>query len=442
MQGSVNQIFMTKAEPPPLAEKSKYLEAPRQIKGKTSFKHQLRDLESSHKQSPQKAGKQTPLEDQTEPAALEANQAQAVVKDVMCNQLPAVAETVPEQIPEDIKAPTQQVGQPILEAVTATLSTLPPVRTEAGQTAEIIPPAEINTGVAAAQAAEQLADTELGVIAPDKEQPDGKHSEENSTSTDRFKLMFRENRNHVLLKLTIDSERTQPTSTAEQAPGQAKKLLEFENHRLAAIQLPQEAKTAQESTAAEVTPQVDPDLVINARETPGGIRIMARSSEFSASAAQQPVQPDELFDQIVERAKLMVKMNGAEMKIDLKPDSLGKLSIKVMFEDGLVTARFVTDNHQVKQMLESNLSTLRHNLENQGIKVDRTEVEVQVGNQPDFGASNWNRESWGGQPGSKHKPVVLDENDVSVEVETAILSSPVRDAWYGYSADGGMNLLV
>lgn len=425
-----------------MPEKSKYLEAPGQKKGKPSFKHQLRHVESNHKRSPQKAAKKTSQEDQTEPAVLQGNQSQAYAKEIMCTQLPAVVETVLEQLPEEIKATTQRMLQPIMEAVTATLGTLPPVQAEAGQPAQIIPPAVINTGVAAVQTAEQLVSTELVGTGPDDEQQDGENSATNITATDRLKLMFRENSHHSLLKFKIDPEHTQPTSAAENSSGQAKKLMEFENHRLAAAQLPEEAKTSQESNTTEVKPQADPDLVINARENSGGIRIMARASEVSAATDHQPIQSDELFDQIVERAKLMVKMNGAEMKIDLKPDSLGKLSIKVMFEDGLVTARFVTDNHQVKQMLESNLGTLRHNLENQGLKVDRTEVEVQVGNQPDFGAGNWSRESWGGQPGLRHQPVVVDENDLPVELETALLSSPVRDVWDGYPADGGMNLLV
>lgn len=442
MQCSVSQMFMAKAEPPPAVEKGKSMEAPGQRKDKPSFQHKLRAVGRSHQRNPQEAGKKAALEDQTESAGLEAGQAQAVVREVMCTQLAAVMEAALEKLPDDIKATAQQLVQPLLEAAPETLRALPPVQAEAGQTTQIVPPAEANPGGPAAQAAEQLAGPELVTTAPGEEQQDGENSDESSAHADRFKLIFRENRNHVLLKLKLGPEDAQANPAADHAPGQAKKLMEFENHRLEASQLPTGPKPGSESVTTESEPQADADLVISGRENPGGIRIMARSSVTPASSAQQPVQTEELFEQIVERAKLMVKVNGAEMKIDLKPDSLGKLSIKVMFEDGLVTARFVTDNHQVKQMLESNLNTLRHNLENQGIKVDRTEVEVQVGNQPDFGAGNWNRENWSGQPGLKQRSVAPEDNDQPVELETAMLSSPAGDAWSNYPADGGMNLLV
>ena len=64
------------------------------------------------------------------------------------------------------------------------------------------------------------------------------------------------------------------------------------------------------------------------------------------------------------------------MIIDLKPDSLGKLSLKVATEQGVVMAKFVAESQQVKQVLESNMQLLKESLEKQGLNVQGFSVSV------------------------------------------------------------------
>lgn len=168
-------------------------------------------------------------------------------------------------------------------------------------------------------------------------------------------------------------------------PGQAKKLLDFESHRLSGAKLPQSFEPDQPASGADKS---DPGLTISGKDPPEGVRVTAPS--LAPAKGHSPVLPpsEKVLAQIVDKAKLMVKLNSSEMNIQLKPEFLGKLSIKVLVEDGLVTARFVTDNNHVKQVLESSLGALRQSLESQGLKVDKTEVEVQTGNDRGFGNPN------------------------------------------------------
>ncbi len=106
----------------------------------------------------------------------------------------------------------------------------------------------------------------------------------------------------------------------------------------------------------------------------------------------KPVEVKEVMDQIVKKAELVLKQNVSEMKINLKPEFLGKMTIRIAVEQGLVTARFITENLQVKHLLESNLNTLRQSLESQGIKVERTEVNVQLNNGGMFDGSETKQE--------------------------------------------------
>ena len=61
------------------------------------------------------------------------------------------------------------------------------------------------------------------------------------------------------------------------------------------------------------------------------------------------------------------------LRLILSQSSL-KLTIKIAVEEGIVTARFITENLQVKHLLESNLNTLRQSLESQGIKVEKLKL--------------------------------------------------------------------
>lgn len=89
-----------------------------------------------------------------------------------------------------------------------------------------------------------------------------------------------------------------------------------------------------------------------------------------------PVQAKEIINQVVEKAKVVLTGDKSEMVMDLKPDSLGKLSLKVVTENGIVTARFVAENQQVKQVLESNMQLLKDALEKQGMNVQGFSVSV------------------------------------------------------------------
>jgi len=85
---------------------------------------------------------------------------------------------------------------------------------------------------------------------------------------------------------------------------------------------------------------------------------------------------NEVVKQVVEKAKVILDGDKSEMVLSLKPESLGKLSLMIVTENGIVTAKFVAENQQVKQILESNMQLLKENLESQGLNVQSFSVSV------------------------------------------------------------------
>lgn len=91
---------------------------------------------------------------------------------------------------------------------------------------------------------------------------------------------------------------------------------------------------------------------------------------------QQAVTKSELIEQIVEKAKVTLTPEKSEMIVDLKPDTLGKLTLKIITERDAVMAKFTAENQQVKEILESNMDLLKDSLERQGFNVQGFSVSV------------------------------------------------------------------
>ncbi len=105
-----------------------------------------------------------------------------------------------------------------------------------------------------------------------------------------------------------------------------------------------------------------------------------------------PPGPQEVIEQILDKIEIIQSKKLAELTLELKPDVLGKMTIKLAMEEGSLIARFITDNLHVKNILESNLNSLRQTLESQGIKVEKTEVNVQLNNGGMFDGSEGNQQ--------------------------------------------------
>lgn len=105
--------------------------------------------------------------------------------------------------------------------------------------------------------------------------------------------------------------------------------------------------------------------------------------EITGTTAQTAGK-DQLFTQIMDHAKLMLSGNQSELEMNLKPEHLGKLQLKVFVENQVVTARFTAESQQVKQIIETNLNELRDQLRESGLQVDHLSVSVGGGSNEQF----------------------------------------------------------
>lgn len=89
-------------------------------------------------------------------------------------------------------------------------------------------------------------------------------------------------------------------------------------------------------------------------------------------------QAMDIMNQVMDYMKLQLNAETSSLEMQLQPESLGTLQIRISAKEGLMTAQFTTASDSVKAVLESQMVQLQQQLESQNIKVDAIEVMVET----------------------------------------------------------------
>lgn len=82
------------------------------------------------------------------------------------------------------------------------------------------------------------------------------------------------------------------------------------------------------------------------------------------------------IQQIMKQAQYMIKKGGGESKIQLNPEGLGEIRMKVLVNDGKVNLEMTTENKETKKLLESSISDLKSSLSQHKLSVDQVRVDI------------------------------------------------------------------
>lgn len=84
-----------------------------------------------------------------------------------------------------------------------------------------------------------------------------------------------------------------------------------------------------------------------------------------------------ILNQITDYMKGQITEGVSELEMQLHPESLGNLHIRLTAKEGAVTAQFTAQNETVKAALESQMIQLKETFKEQGITVEAIEVTVE-----------------------------------------------------------------
>ncbi len=97
-------------------------------------------------------------------------------------------------------------------------------------------------------------------------------------------------------------------------------------------------------------------------------------SDAISEAPVEAVDVDDVLRQVNESIRVNLTPDTKSLEIQLNPQNLGHVTIQVMSKNGVVSANVLATDEAVKKALETQLVTLKTNLENQGVKVENVEI--------------------------------------------------------------------
>ncbi|NMB01726.1 MAG: hypothetical protein GX971_09500 [Firmicutes bacterium] len=86
-----------------------------------------------------------------------------------------------------------------------------------------------------------------------------------------------------------------------------------------------------------------------------------------------------LFPKLVKSIESLVTDERSEVRIQLKPDHLGELKIKLSLERGIMVAEFIVQSESVREVIASQLPQLHTALQQQGTQVADVQINIGMG---------------------------------------------------------------
>ncbi|MCP4146909.1 MAG: hypothetical protein GY757_04080 [bacterium] len=93
-------------------------------------------------------------------------------------------------------------------------------------------------------------------------------------------------------------------------------------------------------------------------------------------AEQYHALKDKVLSNVENSIKFLISEGENKVSINLRPPELGKVQVELTVKDNQVSAKINAENIAVKEVLLANLDQLKANIENNGVSINKIEVEV------------------------------------------------------------------
>ncbi|MBO4781563.1 MAG: flagellar hook-length control protein FliK [Lachnospiraceae bacterium] len=126
---------------------------------------------------------------------------------------------------------------------------------------------------------------------------------------------------------------------------------------------------------------------------------------------EQQVSIRDIVYQVVQRIRVNISPENTSLEMRLNPENLGRVSINITSNNGVMTARIDTENQKAREAIESQLQILKENIEAKGIKVEAVEVRISDFNMANNTETGNNEQSANGEEnrGSRRNRQVFEQ---------------------------------
>ncbi|WP_419663706.1 FliK: predicted flagellar hook-length control protein [Desulfosarcina variabilis str. Montpellier] len=119
------------------------------------------------------------------------------------------------------------------------------------------------------------------------------------------------------------------------------------------------------------------DPIIDSKASTGGA---GKSTTIPMPASGDTAFQKTVMNQIVEKATLRSVNDRSEMRIQLKPDSLGEVRMNIVSEKNQLVVQMIAEKSETKEIIESQIHHLKAELDKQGLTVGKIEVMISANN--------------------------------------------------------------
>ena len=152
------------------------------------------------------------------------------------------------------------------------------------------------------------------------------------------------------------------------------------------------------------------------------------SGQFRISSENMTSRETEnrLMNTIVRNARFMITGGQSSAEIKLEPPNLGKLKIEIVTENSKITGKITVESHEVKEMIQNSISSLKERLSESGLKVES--FDVQVGH-------NSGTDSWAQREHAENLKMNFQRNMTGYENTSGEKTPATGETKYGRSLD-------
>ncbi len=102
----------------------------------------------------------------------------------------------------------------------------------------------------------------------------------------------------------------------------------------------------------------------------------AAGAALATQAAPTSAENETNIRQLMNQAQYLIKKGGGEVKVQMTPEGLGPVHLKIMLQDGKVDVQMSASSEEAKKTIESSLAELKTSLAAHKLSVDHVKVDV------------------------------------------------------------------
>ncbi|MFS4459441.1 flagellar hook-length control protein FliK [Bdellovibrio sp. HCB2-146] len=103
---------------------------------------------------------------------------------------------------------------------------------------------------------------------------------------------------------------------------------------------------------------------------------LAMAGAPAPTGQANPADSDAAVKQLMNQAQYLIKKGGGEVKVEMTPEGMGTIHLKVMMQDGKVNLHMAADTQEAKKTIETGLADLKTSLAAHKLSVENVKIDV------------------------------------------------------------------